>query len=124
MKTVHMNYPRLGDIRINGVYQKGKRGKEKRVHFTELSTNKEYIMWTEDHPFLHKELNYTEVTNQGSGQLKQQQYNYYLDNSINEDLFFDQMILDFVNADPMIPTSVTSMQHAYYSNGTKYPIYV
>jgi len=125
MKTVFMNFPRLGSIRINGVYNKGKKGNDKRIHITELSTNKDMVIWIEDHqiPGFGKEFEYTQVDIVKPGQLKQRNYNYYLDSSIDEDKFFDQMMNDYVNSDPMVPTSLTSYMHTKYSNSQKYPIY-
>lgn len=124
MKTVFMNYPRLGKVKINGVYSKGKKGVEKRIHITQLSTNQDMILWLEDYDnFRGRPIGFTNVNVISPAQLKQQRYNYYLDASIDEDKYFDQMMRDFVSSDPLIPASLTSKMHTKYSKSAKYPIY-
>jgi len=124
MKTVFMNFPNFGDIKIEGVYKKGKKGNTSRLLISEIKSNITYIIWLEPHPIFGQRIEFTEVKIINKNQLKQQNYNYYLDISVNEDDYFDDMILEFINSDPMVPSTINSMQHTKYSLSSKYPIYL
>ena len=123
MKTIFMNFPKLETLKINGVYNKGKKGDEKRLFVTQVSTKENYIIWLEEHPIFGKRLEYTLVEEKEPGKLRQQNYNYYLDSTIDEDIYFDEMMKEYLDSDPMVPRTLTSYMHGRYSDSVKYPLY-